>query len=695
MRTILCLLFICVVAISQAQNVSLDWVKTYGGVSSESAKILRNDSDGNLYIIGNFMGTVDFDPGIGIVNRTSLGGNDVYILKLNNAGNFLWVKTFGGVSNDNFGKAQVDKFDNIIVAGHFVNSIDFDPSANVDIKTSNGQSDVYILKLNSLGNYLWTKTFGAAGHDLARGLSVNSTNDITIAGQFLNTVDFDPGVGVANKSALMVDIYILQLNENGNFNWVKTLEGPQSSSVQVNDLMHDKNNNILMNASYKDSIDVDLGPGIQYLLDTADPLQYNLFILKLDPFGNYIWAKQFDNTVGNTVGISVLSFDSVGNYYLGGLSAGTIDFDFSAAIYTIYTPKSASYILKIDSNANFIWARHMGGFSGVSPEYELVLGIAIDSQSNVSLCGSYEGFEDFDPGPSTFYLGNPSELESNKGYIMQLDNAGNFKWAKNLSNDPAEASANGIVLTNQGKIYVAGDFYGSTDFDFNAGINNITTQGVWDAFLLKIKNCANNITTDTINSCLPITWIDGNLYSVSNYTAQKILINVDGCDSVIKLNLTITTIDTSITQNGNTLIANATNVNYQWVDCSNNFSPIAGQTNQSFTANTNGSYAVVINNGLCSDTSNCYSFTKLSVKTVEDNNIFILPNPSKGFLYVQTDRTVTLKLYNSIGEAILQQKIDITQNNKPIDLNHLAKGLYLYELRDTNNLVSKGKLILE
>ena len=74
----------------------------------------------------------------------------IYILKLNSAGNFLWVRTFGAMSNEIFEKAKIDKMDNIVVTGRFVNTLDFDPSANVDIKISNGFSDIYILKLKIL-----------------------------------------------------------------------------------------------------------------------------------------------------------------------------------------------------------------------------------------------------------------------------------------------------------------------------------------------------------------------------------------------------------------------------------------------------------------------------------------------------------------------------------------------------------------
>ena len=63
MKTHLLLLLSFIAITCNAQNVSLDWVKTYGGTATETGKIIRNDSEGNLFIIGNFMGTVDFDPG--------------------------------------------------------------------------------------------------------------------------------------------------------------------------------------------------------------------------------------------------------------------------------------------------------------------------------------------------------------------------------------------------------------------------------------------------------------------------------------------------------------------------------------------------------------------------------------------------------------------------------------------------------
>jgi hypothetical protein len=220
-------------------------------------------------------------------------------------------------------------------------------------------------------------------------------------------------------------------------------------------------------------------------------------------------------------------------------------------------------------------------------------------------------------------------------------------------------------------------------------------QGSWDAFVLKIKNCTNSTATDVINSCTPITWIDGNTYTTNNFNAQDTLSTADGCDSVITLNLTITTIDTSINKSGNTLTANATGVSYQWVRCDNNYSPLSGETNQSFTPSSNGSYAVVINSGACTDTSNCYTFSVLATNDLFDKNISVFPNPSSGQLNIRTDKPLSLRLYNQIGQIIFDREITNTQQVNTLSLNGISSGVYIFSLSNQSQIVTRGKLILE
>jgi len=144
---------------------------------------------------------------------------------------------------------------------------------------------------------------------------------------------------------------------------------------------------------------------------------------------------------------------------------------------------------------------------------------------------------------------------------------------------------------------------------------------------LTIYNNTNG--TDTQTACETFTWIDGNTYTANNNTATYTIIggNINGCDSIVTLDLTINTVDTSITLNDPVLSANVTGASYQWVNCPS-MSPINGATDQSYTPTTNGSYAVIITQNACSDTSACYSIASLNI--IENNfknTLQVYPNP--------------------------------------------------------------------
>ena len=118
--------------------------------------------------------------------------------------------------------------------------------------------------------------------------------------------------------------------------------------------------------------------------------------------------------------------------------------------------------------------------------------------------------------------------------------------------------------------------------------------------------------TDVVQACDSLIWIDGNTYTSSNNTATHILVNAAGCDSVVTLDLTITNVNaTVVIVDDSTLqvqsVASATT--YQWVDCNNNFAPIVGETNATFTTQTPGYYAVEVTLNNCSIISDCFTIT--------------------------------------------------------------------------------------
>ena len=121
----------------------------------------------------------------------------------------------------------------------------------------------------------------------------------------------------------------------------------------------------------------------------------------------------------------------------------------------------------------------------------------------------------------------------------------------------------------------------------------------------------------TNSVAIALTACDSLVWNGVNYTSSGIynqtLTNVSGCDSVVTLDLGIIAVDTSVsyTISSSTLTAIATNATYQWLDCNNNNTPIIGETNQSFSPTSNGSYAVEVTQNGCTAVSSCYTVNNL------------------------------------------------------------------------------------
>ncbi|MDX1349492.1 MAG: GEVED domain-containing protein [Putridiphycobacter sp.] len=152
------------------------------------------------------------------------------------------------------------------------------------------------------------------------------------------------------------------------------------------------------------------------------------------------------------------------------------------------------------------------------------------------------------------------------------------------------------------------------------------------------------------------------------------------CDSVVTLTLSTFEVDTSVTQNSYTLSSNNSNAtSYQWVNCNNNYAILPGEIGNSFIASANGSYAVIITDSNCSDTSSCYTISGLGTNNASGAiNVTIFPNPSKDIINLKLNDTyqdVTIKIYNELGQLV-KDKIVSSQTNIVINIEALAMGIY-------------------
>ncbi|MBK8846295.1 MAG: T9SS type A sorting domain-containing protein [Bacteroidetes bacterium] len=138
---------------------NLVWAKSIGRSPSPGNGIgIAVDKSGNVYSTGQFGGTFDFDPGTGVFHLTSKGSDDIYVLKLDALGNFVWAKSIGSSGQDIGLSIDVDSSGNAYTSGVFQGTADFDPGVGVFNLTVSSGYDIFVSKLNSSGNFVWAKS---------------------------------------------------------------------------------------------------------------------------------------------------------------------------------------------------------------------------------------------------------------------------------------------------------------------------------------------------------------------------------------------------------------------------------------------------------------------------------------------------------------------------------------------------------
>jgi len=692
---------------------TFEWAKHIGGAGYDQGFEIITDKNDNVYSVGRFAGTIDFDPGPGTFNLTAAPGG--YVSKLDKNGNFIWAIATASVQ-----EFFVDDTGNVYITGSFLNTVDFDPGPGTFNLTSNGVGDAYVSKLDSNGNFLWAKQFGGTDNLRAWSISVDKLGYVYSIGDFKGTADFDPGTGTSNLTSTGSDYdsYISKLNPNGDFVWVKRIGG--SGDQLAYHIALDSSSNIYTSGTFDSNTDFDPGSGASYMNASGT---FDAFIQKLDSSGSFIWAKK----IGGVSSASIIDheIDVNGSIYFTGLLNGTIDFDPGPGTHNL-TGSLDSYIAKFDKDGIFLWVKRLAGSTHMNS-------ICLDTKDGVYSTGYFYNTVDFDPGPGVFNMTAPYNI-----FLSKLDTNGNFSWAKEMGGAANTSDIGHSVLVNyRGDIYSTGKFRDTANFDFGIGNVNFGANGLDDIYIHKISQCVNTTSTDVQTACGSFTWIDNNTYTSSNNTATHTLAggnangcdsiitlnltinqatngtdtqvacdsftwidnitytssnttathtlaggNMFGCDSIVTLNLTINTVDTTVIVNGNTLNANAFGATYRWLDCNNNMAVIPGETNQGFNPTNNGSYALEITQNGCTDTSACHNIVLTGIGELNKSNISIYPNPTTNLITIKLNNlleNLSVELISIDGKIVQQQKVN-NARKFTLDLSNENNGIYFLKL---------------
>jgi hypothetical protein len=744
-------------------NGQLLWAKKIGGTTYDSANDVVTNAMGEVYVTGVYTNTVDFDPSFSTHLETTDGNVGAFVLKLDPNGNFLWVCAFGGTASSGQGRSiTLDENENPVVIGVWGGTVDFDPLLGTQFETLPNTGNIFMVKLAAnFGVYQWHRVWAGNQFLYPTGVDVDVAGNVLLTAYYSGNTDLDPGSGTFTvlDGGVDLDFFVLKLNSGGNFQWAKTIGGPNGGGSPT-EVRVDPWGNIVLAGTFQDTVDFDPGIGNSTRITIAG--SQDIFVLRLSPNGDFRWVATMGGAIAEDLAKS-MDVDNLGNIYSTGYYIGTVDFDPGVGVFNLYSAPSpligSAFIQKLDSSGVFVWAGALEGPGGSLNGNAIALG----PDKSIHVLGFFTGEVDFDPGVGVQNLTSLPGVNQYDMFLVKLSQCTGLNTTSNLtasacfsyslngqtyynSGIHTQVIANhvgcdstitlnltirqptfGTLSTTQcgpytinGQTYTSSGTYVQTLTNVNGcdstltisllinqntsatqsatacgtyfwpvNAQTYTTSGPKTATLTNSQGCDSVITlnltihqpttaTLTQSACTSFT-LNGQTYtSAGTYT--QTLTNAAGCDSTLTLTLTLTPVSASLTSNGGTLTASPSGLTYQWLDCGNGNTPISGANMETFTATSSGSYAVIVSNGTCTDTSTCETVVGLP-DCGFCSGISVYPNPFADKISLQLPNLkdgLEMQLFDAQGRLV--RRMTVESQVTEISLSELASGVYLMRL---------------
>ena len=450
------------------------WVRGWTGGTDNIATVALNAA-GDVYVLGDFTGTTDADPGAATVNLTSAGLEDFFLTKLDPAGAFVFARQFGNADSNSAGQlAGVDAAGKVYFTGDIGDTrFDADPGAGIVNVTGKAGA---VITLDTDGAFVAVDVNRAI--NAQDSLAVDLDGGLHRGGEFTGQINV--GLDAAPKTLASkgaTDFFVARYFPGDLV--AQDLQQPvlaQSFSLGgVGDqfggpVMTDAAGNLYVAGLFSGTVDFDRSATVAKNLTSSDK-DGNAFIAKYDALGALQWARQVQmsltfDTNADDVAVN-LALDLAGNVYIA------TEFDVSATLggFTERNSEPAPlgssrdiFIAKIGSDGTPIWANSIGS----SGQNDFVDTFAVRaSTGDVVLGGEFSGTVNFDPaagaaGTRTAVNGGGGQ---NDGYIVELDTAGAFKWVRQLGGAASQVEVKSLGFLSGGDVVAAGGLEGTIDFN--------------------------------------------------------------------------------------------------------------------------------------------------------------------------------------------------------------------------------------
>jgi hypothetical protein len=280
------------------------WSRSFPGQYFPPCRNAAVDQNDNIFIADYFLGNPDFGGG----PLANAGGHDIYVAKFDSSGQHLWSQPFGDSESQYVQHITADDDGNVIIVGSFQGTVNFGGG----VLMSAGQTDIYIAKLDTDGNHIWSQRFGDSNKQNAIYAHTDNSGSIFVTGWSLGTVDFGSG---PLPYGGMYDTYLAKFDSGGNHLWSYGFGDSINQTGYC--IAVESNGIVIFGGSFGGTVDFGGGP----LVGTAD----RMFLAKYDPDGSHIWSQCYGDS-GEWQWPNSMTTDSFDNLIVTGMFQGVLDF---------------------------------------------------------------------------------------------------------------------------------------------------------------------------------------------------------------------------------------------------------------------------------------------------------------------------------------------------------------------------------
>ena len=446
--------FICLFLANWSFSQSWDWSVQFGNQGNEIINGLENTFSGEYFMAGAYSETLE----IGDTTLASIGFADVFLSKLDASGSAIWTVSGGSTNIDETAGISIDTSENIIWTGQFWVQSYFGPDT---LFAQSSSKAIFMVKYNSQGNYLWSKSISGSGIKVINDVATDSENNIYLTGYFEDSLFIDDDVLIAPDGQ---NFFLLKYHETGDLIWGKNYG--TFGEIRGNCIDIDSNDDIVVGGYFQGAVDFD---GFELESNNID---FDLFVVKFSPSGTAIWAKEalgvYDDICGS------ITIDSANNIYLSGSFIGEMSLGDGIQIATPGFQENL-FLIKYDTDGTPIWARGLDSqeFNDIS----FGLDIKVHQQA-VGMVGFFDGELKVDE------FSILSESSQFNGFAASFNTSdGKAKWLQ-LIPGSSQLISNQIEVNSNGELTFGGYFSENAYFDNNTMISN----GLNDVFISKLKD---------------------------------------------------------------------------------------------------------------------------------------------------------------------------------------------------------------